>query len=896
MANVTTDENIVVSRDYSDNFSIKKTMLEKYGPKYFENLDLAALNVGELGFVLEQMANITEDSFNTQAILINEAFPNKAILPESIYSHAAIFQLDNTFSKCAKCTFVMLLLQSEILKLGNTVGNRTTFFIDRKTIFSVEDIPFTFDYDIKIEALKKQITGSEVEYNYSAQYVMDFKNSISEVNDPYLKIRKIDRDHLLLQFTAHQVERLEKTDNIISNTKINYPVIKFSFDEMEGNLAGFDIFYKSPTDKNWVQLEKLIKFSLPIKGKFCYYKLKDNTTLEITFSTKEKYFQPEFNSEIKIIMYTTIGTKGMFEGYTGSDITIQKAYDVYPYNDKLTLAIKPVSDCGGAIDKMDLESLQVLTVESYSSATEISSENDLANYFYNFKYRYGNEIFTIKRRDDITERLYSAFLLMKNGEYIYPTNTLHLDLNFDEYDVSDGQNRFTFKPGHVLVYEDGSLDTLKVLPGVYAWEEDKVREAEEKYQFVFTNPFLISMIRNPNLVGIYQTIAKRNVTLDFISSNDQSFMQFITSRIDLSRSLTASPEYTLSVSIIPSSSLDSYIHNLNDYKGNDVRVIAGFCDSNGTEVGYVELLPTAINPDDETNVTFTAKLATNDVIMSNGSFAITNAIKTNEKAEFMYIPIKDNLINIYILYDNAIPNENKFTKYFDDMEYYMITNLYQTKNEPLTFIEPMNMMRSTVIFKNMGSESEPLVHTNLSLLPVIRADIINNEENFNVFIERLSMNYEYINNCMDILRNNTNIDIKFYNTYGKSNNYYIGDNQELIDRVNLSIKFIIFLNSGADDIEAKRDIKAFIKSFIEKVKSDGANDLYISNLIREIETNFASVHHLKFLGINDYDTNFQTISVKEKDLNNLTKEQRRKYVPEVLVADNDNIQLKIETS
>ena len=45
---VTTDENILVTRDYTDNFSVKKTAIEKLGPKYFEDLDDTGLNV-EIG-------------------------------------------------------------------------------------------------------------------------------------------------------------------------------------------------------------------------------------------------------------------------------------------------------------------------------------------------------------------------------------------------------------------------------------------------------------------------------------------------------------------------------------------------------------------------------------------------------------------------------------------------------------------------------------------------------------------------------------------------------------------------------------------------------------------------------------------------------------------------------
>ena len=125
MASVTTtDEHIVVDRDYTDNFSVKETALQNLAKKYFGDEDISQLNAGVLGFTLEQIANLTEDSFNTMAILINEAFPNKAVIPEDIYSHAAIFQIDNTFTACSQCTFVMLLDQKEILQHALTKNNK----------------------------------------------------------------------------------------------------------------------------------------------------------------------------------------------------------------------------------------------------------------------------------------------------------------------------------------------------------------------------------------------------------------------------------------------------------------------------------------------------------------------------------------------------------------------------------------------------------------------------------------------------------------------------------------------------------------------------------------------------------------------------------------------------
>ena len=893
---VTTDEKIVVSRDYTDNFSIKESAMATLGPKYFEGVSTDALNLGELGFVLEQISNITEDSFNTASVLLNEAFPNKAVIPESILSHAAIFQIDNTFANCGKCSFIILLQQSDILTYGNVSGDVTTFYLDKKTVINITDIPFTFDYDIKIEALKKYDGAGGYDYTFSAAYSMDFKNDISEVNDPYLKIRKTSNGYLILQVLMHQVRRTELVENIINNTRVNFPVLTFPFDNF---LAGFDIYYKAPTDTEYTQLVKRIKFSLPIKSPFCYYKLKDEHTLEITFTTRDGYFMPAFNSEIRIVMYTTLGEAGNFDIYNGSDVTFEIFDDVYTYNKSITIAAKTVSDCAGGTDILPLEALQALTVESYSTATELSTEDDIFAYFHNYKYRYGTEILVIKRRDDITERLFSAFLIIKENNYIFPTNTLYLDIDEEEFDIAYERNTFTLKPGHVFTYADGSNDTMKLIDeDIMAYDTDALNALIEsgKYGFLYTNPFLISMTKTPNLVGLYKTIASQNAILEYESSNSSSFTQFIASSMSVTRGLSADASYKLQVKIIPSSSTDPYITEVgNDTENNDVRVIAGFVGVNGEESGYIELFPSEIDPDDPTAVTFSNNVTTNDYITSTKMIALTNAVKTNERSDYAYTYIEDAIVNIYILYNDGL-STNKFVRYFDNIDLYCVTNIYSTKSDPVTYIEPLNLMRSTVVFSNRGTDEDPIVHANLSLIPVVKADMVLDTDNFNIFVSRLTGSYNYLEECLPILRNNTHIDIKFYNTYGKSNNYYIGDNAELIDRVNMKIAFNVVVVDGTDDLTLRTNLKNFIKSFIEEVNSTGNNDLYISNLIKAIENNFAEVHHLKFLGINNYTTDYQTISSRTVDINNLTKEERRRYVPEILVIDPNDIILNIDVN
>lgn len=1126
MAKVTTTDKIVVDRDYTDSYSIKDTALATLGQKYFGDIPLSALNVGEQGFVMEQIANITEDAMNTASVLINEAFPNKAIIPESIYSHAAIFQLDNSFGSAATCTFVLLLQQEDILLYGSQDSSNGTvvFKIDKDMIINVEDISFTLDYDVVIEAKKKNIAGTyQSEYVYSAKYDMAIPNSVSNVTNPYLKMRKVNNGLLMLELTARQVTRTELHEQIITNTKINYPVLDFEFDD---TLAGFDIFYKAPTASDYTRLDKLVKFSLPLKTPFCYYRLKDENILEISFSPKDGYFQPEFNSDIKVITYTTTGEEANFEEYTGRSITFQPYSENYAYNSKMIIAGKAVSPAAGGASKLSIDALQALTVEGFSTANELSTENDISTYFYNYKYRYGNEIFVIKRRDDIMERLFSAFLLIKRDDYIYPTNTLGANINSFEFDRSENGNVYTLNPGHLFVYEGNSRNRVRLLPGYmsydktitdhlykdryetpsiwfsdqiivfdnskkedpttwnttffvknregywqhydadgniieyneytdddmtsktellglkkktvcyreetittkhyvdnesgtyylsdgkhydangnkidgdlstdtlttmiengmlalsveshqvyyesdttgkktgdyigyeklmkdiniyklsnlgeyyvqdlngysrYNWSGEKLEtridmedlkplilsggvEFKQGYQFIYTNPFLISMSKSPNLVGLYKNIQNEIVSLDYVSSNDNLLCQFITSKLKLNRRLEENSRYEISLSIIPSTVLDGdYVHEFGNYKSatgilNDVRIFASFLNGD-EEVGYIELFPSEVDASDKSMVTFSAKIITNDYITTDKMFAILNLVSA-ESVDYHYVPIENCSVNVYICYrDNIGAVQPGFFDLFrpkddhgnsvpgGDIDLYSLANVYSAKTEGLTFVEPLNMMRSNVTFYTgpLDTEgNEMCTIAAMSLLPMVKADMVNSTDTFNTFISKVTDNYRYLEECSPRLRNNTNLDIKFYNTYGRSNNYYIGDEQELIDRVNISISYDVKLVDGTTATNVMAELQAFIKSFVEKVNSSGSNDLYISNMIKAIENNFPAVHHLRFTGINDYDPKYQTVCMKVTDLNDLTKEELREYVPEVLVVAQDDIKLNVE--
>lgn len=878
----------VVAASYIDNFSIKDFAFNQLAPKYFDNIeDLSKLNIGAIGFTMEQISNFTEDTFNTGATLIKEAFPGRAQIPESIYSHSAIYQLSNQFAKPSKCTFGLIFKEDDIIQYGTFLNNYFKLMIDKNTNIQVEDKFFLLDYDIILKAQKYND-----EYVYSAQYDTTTLNSISSVKLPYIKTRKIGNGYLVLFIEAKQYAREVHTENIIKNSKLNFPVITLSF---SNQLAGFDVFYKTAGATGYTKLITKISYTPPSKTPFCYYSITDDNKIELTFSTKDSYFQPAFNSELKIVIYTTNGSTGNFESYSGDQVTVITTSENYVSNEHITVMAKVLTGSLNGSDKLDLEALQNLTVEAYSTSLAYNTENDIELYFNNYKYRYGNDIKVFKRRDDISTRLYSAFMIMKKDNYIYPTNTLNIKSDTSKFDISIDNDCFILRPGHVFTYNESTGETAGVVKDIMAYDNTPITD-----EFAFTNPYLIIARRKPNLVGYYLTVVNQDAILDYTSINDQSFMQFISNKISVYRNITKDSKYDINTVVMPSSSVDvPFTINTNkdsnqvltkvELEENNLRVIMAFYDNNEM-IGYIELQPDDMGVD-KINCKFSGQVITDDYITSNNKFRCLNAVKTGPSlsSDYIYVPMMDSVVMLYTLYKSDPADENIFSK--DDPSYkgYIVTNIYNTQEDSITFIKPMNMVRSTVTYGRIENSNDLSVR--LSDFPLIKHDLINDSEKFSYLIKTFVDQYTYLAEAVTSITNMMSIDVKFYNTYGKSKNYVAGDDDVILDKVNLLIKFMVALTPGINESDTFTEIRKFIKKNVETLNNSGGNEFFISNLIYELKKYFPEISHLKFLGINNYDTMVQSIRNNTSGLSQLSKEERRCYVPEFLVMNTENVKL-----
>lgn len=876
-------------RKYNSIYSIKDMAINEIAPKFLNLEEINTSNVGIFGYFTDLVSNITEDTFNIVSTYINEMFPNKAQLSESIFTYASLFEIDAMFARPSEMSMAILVNENDIVKYGTVRPTHLEFTLDSDLIIDIEGKHFMLDYDVKINA--KPYSG---DYIFSAVYDKNFNNTISDIKNPYIRVKRLNYNsdkYLALLLKVRQVDKDEVNEYLISNDKINIPTINFTFNNQ---IANFEVFYKVG-DSEFIQLTKKMLNTSPLPTPFCFYKFKNEREIELSFSTKEKYFQPEFNSEFLIRVFTTTGQAGDFPLYSGSNVNLIPSSDIYDYNNSIVLLGIVQSKSGFGANMLATEDLKNKVIESFSTVKSITTENDLNLFFSNYLRQQYTDMMFIKKRDDVFERLFSSFMLLKTDEDVIPTNTLDMIIDPIDFDYEYEQsNRYLLKAGHLFKYRSGDRNILEMIPSSFIYDTDLDTLGEE---FVYTNPFLTTVTKSPSIVGFYVNSIDSSHLMDYTYVNINSSVQFICNTILVKRNaINNENQYKIRLDVLPTIELDptmAIVDETGTYL-ETLKVVAFFevggAESYYTVFDFVEFNTTS------GLYTFEASITTDDYITETEKIRITdlNDVGDNSTGIF-YIPMIDCKVNIrtFFRYPDIGTVVHTYTN-IPTLDEYILTNTYETVEEPITFIKPLNMIKGTSVYIDNGDTTYSF---NLKSIPKVSAEYLKESNNLSHFMSSILDAYSYLQGALDSVTNNYYIDIKFFNTYGKSRNFAIGDNADiLLDKVNLSIYFKVKPLPAVDETILVRDMKIFIKDYIEEINIGGSpttNYVYISNLMRALESTFSDILYVKFDRINSYDSSEQAITNTADDLNKLTKEERKVFVPELLVVNVDDIHITV---
>ena len=908
----------VLVRNYTSNFDIKEYINSVLIPKAFPNITTNKLNLGFSGVVSEMISQAIEDSAGTAALMMNESFITRAVLPNSIYSEASLYNLGYKFATPSTCSFAVQLWLPDIIKYATRVTNTNTYRykLDRDTKIILGDNSYKFDYDVIIDF--QYIDGNRV---FNIYYDMEEVNSISSVTNKYIKHQISSIDWLILFVNLREFDRKIIENSITDNLVTTNSDITLKWTRQ---IAGFDLVYITPQGER-LPMKKKNQYTKAEVDPFVWYRFYDDNTIILSFTSNKGYWTPAFNSKIEATIYTCSGISANFDEYDRTTgIPVQKTADRYEYNAGTRMVALCYSGSSGGLDKGDIETLREDVIRAHNTANVLTTDHDLQMWFEDNANRFGSKSEFFKRRDDPTGRLFSQFVAITDNTYVYPTNTLTIKVSQNDFDFinrnSTGkEDEFIIKPGHLWEYDDTrtskSRDTVRMVmngdrPAMIT--DDTIPSITTSRPFMFVNPFYIKISRDPMISAHYNILINDTSYPEDIPVNSDCFYKFQLATLNIQRSMSKknSNKYKISVICVPVVTTNAkmkYIEGVGDeypVYDNNLRLIMVTRSKLDGETGYIELTPTSIRS--AGSIVFETELTVSDNINSDmmiqidlkETLGMKSLITTGDRKGQVYIDAKESSFHFLCMMKDV--NESLTTTLFGDETYkgYMIANRFANRHRDLNLYKPMSMMRSTVSFSYDNEKNEYDITSTLN--PFLRYDIPLDDNKMSYFIRNFNDQYNAMEPVLAKLDGNCHLDFKLFNTYGRSSNYYIGpkDGEDvlwnsdiLLDNVYVKIKFRLAVYDRSMYTQTVESVINNIKAFFESLNAGDRRDIHVSDLIHIIKENQPNVNYIRFLGFNDYDANKQSIFVKYTDISELKRDQLQPHVPEMIRVDSDSIEI-----
>lgn len=823
-----------------DIYSISSTVND-IQKKFMEDMSDDTYVMGMYGYLNSIFANNLQNAIIMAAEYGNEAFPIRAKFEKSILTNAITYNIQDINAIPARMEVMIGFIQEELdAQMTNNV-----FTLDKECKFIIGDFEFHLDYDVIIT---KDIINNETVY--AARYDIDRENPLSDITNPYLAppvLLDINNDRFVfINCIIRQVEITKIYSKVISNNILDNKTYDFEFDSQ---LATFEVIIKEGNTTHYL---KPIFEGMPDNNvkEYCFYNFLDSNTIRIKFDRNS--YEPRLNCEIEIVLKTTQGSAGIFT--YKDDIINGLESERFNYGNLVTL-LKPVTDSEYGVDKKSIKDLKQIIPKEILSRGNITNNKDIENYFNTLD---DNRLLFYRRRDNQFERLYYAYMLVKDDyNNVIPTNTIDLILTEDDFNARK-DDRHILNPGNILEYK--RAESVAIVNNDLKYRD--INELEET-GFIYACPYLCVVNRDPLSVSYYLNIVNDTYYFRFSYINKNSSLQFISTSLNMSKPYLETNKYTLTLDAMQNMNIDKALVEV-DAHGNvisskikPVLIIRADTDYNYYVYGKVKTM-------DDTMFKYTIEFE----LETDNTIDYKNRIRINN----VYSGGTDVLTHVYL--DRQIDVTIAMLVEFDEeygrdgidaivpgLEGYTLCNTYDVPEKVNLFYNYSNIIKSTA---KVMEDDEGEQYFKIKGVPCVRYSYLDDRKRCETFIDYVQYRKVYIDDAVDVLEDSFNVDFKFFNTYGPSKMFKIGHKDTVVDKVNLKFKFKCKLKVGASKY-TKDYIIEEIKNYVEDINV--IQSIHMTNLTTHLTTKFKSdLEFIEFIGINKYDALDQYLEKVETDI------------------------------
>lgn len=811
--------------------------------RFYPNENENTLAIGLYGAEAEIFGRLLQSTVRIASELSNEAIPTKAKYDKNIITHAFYSGVTDINAIPASMDVSLYFPMSQLN--AKLVDNRFVYDKNIKILIGEkEELEFHTDYDIIIT--RNRIGPAK--YVYTAIYDIVQKNPISTVTKAYLPpvgiINTADGEFVVVRCTIRQIRLETKTSKILTDNLMENKTHEFSF---EDQLADFNVTIKEGSSE--VYLTPIYDGSIneDTTGLYCEYSYVDTNSIRIKFNRDS--YMPSLNADVNINLKLTKGEEGNFE--CNSRFMIDMSSERFNYTGMYAM-VYPITDSDNGIDKKTITELKKLIPKEAFTRKTIITTTDLDNFFNSIN-TVNSKTYSYKKKYNMIDHVYYTYLLMKYNGNVVPTNTIDIVVNTEQ--LAFNGNGWVIDPMATFV-----LDSTE------AYLDNEIIESSD-HPFVYYNPFMIVINKNPLMVSSYLTTFSMMKYLDFSYINQSVQVQFISSHFTINRSaISDTKRYHISLSLMQNINQDFGLVVENEdgtYNDSNLKVFIVFYAKDVAEP-YRYLEGTLINYDsNEFHLTYDFTIETDDIIDTDNRIKLLN-LKQPNSGLVVDSYIENNVkATVYIMskLDKVYGTDNIY-EYIYGLKEYSVCNKYGIQEGLQFFYNYTQMMVTDPILKILDDGSYEF---HLAKLPMIRKQYLDSEIKMNAIIKEVQRRRLYLEHCLSTLEDGFDIDFKFFNTYGPSIRFTDKDGDN-IDKVNLTLHFETELKSNTENYVLDMIVDD-IKAAVENINS--IEDLHMSNLCSDIRVKYQDqLKYFEFLGFNNYGPGDQYIKSVGGDLYN----------------------------
>lgn len=832
----------------TDIYGIRQ-MVEDVKKRFVDDVDEETLSIGIFGFIGDIEAKKIQIASIMTGELGNEMFGTKAKLSKNVLAHAIYQNISNINARPAEVTVSIAI---NVVDMERYMKNGR-FVFDRTCPIFVGNYEFHFDYDV---ILQKSQSAAMAQPVYSARYDMTHENPISNIVSPYLNqpflINMMNAQWVIFNATLHQTTIEWTEDKLVTASIIDNKTFIFHF---TNQLAGFFV-YVEENGKTTKLRPYFVGASIDEDEEYyCRYIYINDSTVRVSFDTQS--WIPGLNAKVIVEAYTTLGSKGMFSfNYDDESATdfVNFFSEDYGY-DNIDCYCRCQTDSVNGVDRKSMTELRKLVPKYALSRGYITTETDLNNYF-NLISTDTNRLLLQKKVDNQLDRIWYAYFLLKD-EFgnIVPTNTLRLEVDISLpicYACED--KRKILPAGTIFSYQRGDEVCTVVDP-----EDVPVLYSKEYFGDTYYYMSVYDIIINPD--PLYAAFYMMTVNTDsyFLYNwvNDNCELQFITNRNNIRRKLLSEKNlYRFTFNVVQSVNADYGMLIEDEIKDETTGVTATVIENN---IRCILLMYRQSEPYRYAEAHLVGYDKSNYITNWEIVFTTDNSLDNQNYLKLLDLGVAGGLAtdrNYGYFEDQFDAQLFVFAKFEKElgrgiadgiipgMDGYTLTNIYDVENGITLYKNYTNLMNTKV-------EANSSTNFYVSGIPLVGAHYMEDEDHVNYFLDALDDKKEYIDDCMEVVENNFDIDLKFFNTYGPALTYSIGDKKDTdIGSIDIVMKWRLCLVS-ASDIYTKDAVIKYIKKYIEDLNDIG--DLHIPNLITEIRMEFKdAIYWIEFMNYNEF--------------------------------------------